>query len=232
MLTPQPPLATERTQAAARSLTFACARVVNDGLEVSVFGVLRGIRDVMSSANLSDSEKVTAALVLLDKGQSEGFDQLKDDLAATARNASWHDILEARSLKLQNRLSSVLRALNFMPNTGATELQTAIDHFKADGDLSVSHAPMAFFDAEQKAALIRTDGAFRVSLYKVFLFQAVTTAIKSGHLNVEPSYKYRPMDAYLIDKQPGESHLDRDSPAPSVPEHGCPARSTRSQPER
>ncbi|MCK5921983.1 MAG: Tn3 family transposase, partial [Methylococcales bacterium] len=38
-------------------------------------------------------------------------------------------------------------------------------------------------------------------MYKVFLFQAVTTAIKSGHLNIETSYKYRPMDAYLIDKE-------------------------------
>lgn len=34
--------------------------------------------------------------------------------------------------------------------------------------------------------------------YKVFLFQQVTTAIKSGDLNLSQSYKYRPMDAYLI----------------------------------
>ena len=53
----------------------------------------------------------------------------------------------------------------------------------------------------QKAALVRTDGTFQVSLYKVFLFQLVTTAIKSGDLNVEQSYKYRPMDAYLIKKE-------------------------------
>ena len=34
----------------------------------------------------------------------------------------------------------------------------------------------------------------------MFLFQHVTDAIKSGDLNLAPSYKYRPMDAYLIDK--------------------------------
>jgi hypothetical protein len=60
---------------------------------------------------------------------------------------------------------------------------------------------MDFLDVEQQAALIRDDGTFRVSLYKVFLFQAVTTAIKSGDLDVEQSYKYRPMDTYLIDKE-------------------------------
>jgi hypothetical protein len=57
-----------------------------------------------------------------------------------------------------------------------------------------------FLDLGQRAVLVRGDGTFRVSLYKVFLFQAITTAIKSGDLNVEQSYKYRPMDTYLIDK--------------------------------
>ena len=175
--------------------------IVVNGLEVSVFGVMRDIRSVMSAANLSDAEKVAATLALLEQGQTEDFDRLKDDLASTAQDASWHAILEARSLKLQNRLSPLLRALNFMPNKRAAALLAAIDHFKADGDLSTSHAPTEFLNVEQRATLVRADGTFRVSLYKVFLFQAVTTAIKSGDLNVEQSYKYRPMDAYLIDKE-------------------------------
>jgi len=172
--------------------------IVVNGLEVSVFGVLRGIRSVTAAANLSDTERVTATVALLDQGQTKDFDQLKDDLAATAKNASWYDILEARSVRLQNRLSLVLRAMTFMQGKRGATLLTAIDHFKTNGDLSVTHVPMDFLDADQKAAVIRADGTFRVSLYKVFLFQAVTTAIKSGDLNVEQSYKYRPMDAYLI----------------------------------
>jgi TnpA family transposase len=175
--------------------------IVVEGLETSVFGVLRDIRSVISAANLSDSEKVTTTQALLDQGKTDDFDRLKDDLAATATEAGWHDILEARSVKLQNRLSPVLQALTFMPSKRAAALLEAIDHFRNDGDLSVSHAPVGFLDMEQKAALVRGDGTFRVSLYKVFLFQAVTTAIKSGDLNVEQSYKYRPMDAYLIDKE-------------------------------
>ena len=88
-----------------------------------------------------------------------------------------------------------------MSNKRITSLLEAIEHFKNDGELSTAHAPMGFLDADQKLTVIRADGTFRVSLYKVFLFQAVTTAIKSGDLNVEKSYKYRPMDAYLIDKE-------------------------------
>jgi TnpA family transposase len=175
--------------------------VVINSLEVSVFGVLDGIENTMEAANLSDAEKVATTLALLAQRKTHDFRQLKDDLANTAKNSGWYDILEGRSLRLQNRLSPVLRALNFMPSERATALRVAIDHFKADGDLANGHAPMGFLDTEQKTALLREQGTFRVSLYKVFLFQAIMTAIKSGHLNVETSYKYRPMDAYLIDEQ-------------------------------
>ena len=172
-----------------------------DSLDASVFGVLRSIQSVMAAANLSDTEKVAAIEKLMARSKTEDFDQLKGDLAQTVSNASWYDIMEARSLKLQNRLSPVLRALEFMPTTRVKALQKAIAHFKVDGDLATGHMPIDFLDAEQRAALIRDDGTFRISLYKVFLFQAVTTAIKSGDLNVEQSYKYRPMDAYLINKE-------------------------------
>lgn len=174
--------------------------IVIEGLEISVFGVLRDIRSVMAAANLSDAEKITATQALLDQGKTDDFYRLKDNLAATTSESGWHDILEARSVKLQNRLSPLLRALTFMPSSRAAALLEAVDHFRNDGDLSANHAPMGFLDAEQRAAVMRGDGSFRVSLYKVFLFQAVTVAIKSGDLNVERSYKYRPMDAYLIDK--------------------------------
>lgn len=43
-------------------------------------------------------------------------------------------------------------------------------------------------------------GKFRVSLYKALLFQHVQSGIKSGALNLEHSYKYRPLDDYLIDR--------------------------------
>jgi len=183
---------------------------VVDKLDVSVFGVLRSIQGVMATSNLSDSEKIKAIEELLKPSETEDFDRLRDDLTATASESGWYDILEARSVRLQNRLGPVLRALDFMPTTRTKALQKAIEVFKANGDFSATQASMDFLDAEQRDALIRDDGTFRISLYKVFLFQAVTTAIKSGDLNVAQSYKYRPMDAYLIDKarwQRDKAHL-------------------------
>jgi hypothetical protein len=54
-------------------------------------------------------------------------------------------------------------------------------------------------DPEEKTAVNR-DGKFRVSLYKALLFLHVQNGIKSGALNLEHSYKYRPLDDYLIDR--------------------------------
>lgn len=175
-------------------------RIIIDGLDVSVFGVLHEIRRVAETANLTDSQKVTAIRKLLDQKATKDAERLKDDLEATIHDRSWHDILEARSLKLQNRLSPVLRAISFEPNDRALRLAEAIDHFKTrEGNIGAG-APTAFLSQEERVVLIRADGSFRTSLYKVFLFQHVTAAIKSGDLNLSRSYKYRPMDAYLIDR--------------------------------
>jgi len=75
----------------------------------------------------------------------------------------------------------------------------AIEHFKEkDGGVDRS-APTGFLDPEEQAAVNR-DGKFCVSLYKALLFLHVQNGIKSGALNLEHSYKYRPLDDYLIDR--------------------------------
>ncbi len=171
--------------------------VIND-LDTSVFGLLRDIRGVAEAGEMSDAHKVQAIRSLLDRARSGAFEKLKDDLAATGRDESWFDVLEAGSKRLQNRLSPVLRVITFDRNDRAAGLIAAIDRFKANDGVIGPGAPTEFLDAEERAVLIRSDGAFRTSLYKVFLFQHVAAAIKSGDLNLSQSYKYRPLDAYLL----------------------------------
>jgi TnpA family transposase len=60
-------------------------------------------------------------------------------------------------------------------------------------------APTGFLDPEERVAVSK-DGKFCVSLYKALLFLHVQNGIKSGALNLEHSYKYRPLDDYLIDR--------------------------------
>ena len=45
-----------------------------------------------------------------------------------------------------------------------------------------------------EVAAVNKNSKFRVYLYKALLFLHVQSAIKSGSLNLEHSYKYRPLD--------------------------------------
>lgn len=173
---------------------------VVDDLDASVFGVIREIRSLTDADGLSDTQKIIEIRTLLDRGQSSAFERLKADLHDTTHDRSGFEVLESHSLKLQNRLSPILRTLAFQPNDRARRLAAAVDHFKThDGNIG-DRAPVDFLADDERAALTRADGTFRPSLYKVFLFQQVTGALKSGDLNLARSYKYRPMDAYLIDR--------------------------------
>ena len=194
--------------------------VVHD-LDTSVFGLLRDIRGVTEADSMSDAQKVVAIRSLLDQGRFSAFEQLKDDLAATGRDESWFDVLEAGSLRLQNRLSPLLRAIAFDRNDRIAGLIAAIDHFKNSDGAVGPGVPTGFLDADERAALVRADGSFRTSLYKVFLFQRVAAAVKSGDLNLSQSYKYRLMDTYLIAQERWEQDtqhlLERARGWPSLP---------------
>lgn len=170
-------------------------------LDASVFGLIREIRHLTDNGALSDTQKVDQIRTLLDQGKMESFEQLKDGLTQAGQAQDWYGILEKQSLRLQNRLTPILKALTFEPTTPADKLAEAIRHFKTQDGTVTDKAPTDFLEAEESAALVREDGTFRPSLYKVFLFQHVAEAVKSGHMNLPQSYKYRPMDSYLIGRE-------------------------------
>lgn len=47
--------------------------------------------------------------------------------------------------------------------------------------------------------MIENEQVSRFSLYKAFLFIHIQSGIKSGAINLKHSYKYRPLNDYLID---------------------------------
>ena len=181
---------------------------VVDELDTSVFGLLREIRSFADSVSLSDSQKITQIRNLLDQGQTKSFEQFKEDLQQAGKSQTGYKILEKHSLRLQNRLNPILKALTFEPIGQTDHLMAAIKHFKSRDGAITDKAPTDFLDAGECKALVDDGGTFRTSLYKVFLFQHVAAAIKSGHLNLRQSYKYRPMDSYMIDQE----RWERDKP--------------------
>ena len=174
--------------------------VINE-LDTSVFSLLREIRNLTDSVDLSDAQKVTQIKTVLGQGKTESFEQLKTDVQQAGQSQIWPEILEKHSVRLQNRLSPILKTLTFEPIGQTDQLMEAINYFKNREGLITDKAPTGFLATDEGKAVIGNEGTFRPSLYKVYLFQHVAAAIKSGHLNLRQSYKYRPMHSYLIDRE-------------------------------
>ncbi|MEZ6101488.1 MAG: Tn3 family transposase [Pirellulaceae bacterium] len=169
----------------------------DDGLDDG--SKIRQIQNVFESA-MGDRE--TATLDLAD---------LQTQLEPHAADAEYFQALESRSLKLQNRVSEIIKVVEF--HGSDTLLMQAISHYKEKDGAIVSSAPADFLDPDERKTLTGDDGKFRVSLYKALLFLRVADAVKAGSLNLILSYKYRSLDDYLIPldawKANREDYLER-----------------------
>jgi hypothetical protein len=173
-----------------------------DTLESEVFGALRDTRSLVENARLSPVEKIDRIQIVLDRDRESAFHDLRADIGRDAADRDpYFQTLESRSLRLQNRIGPILRVVRFGSGERGGDLMAAIAHFRDKDGAVTANAPMAFLNPDEREAVSPKDGAFRVSLYKVFLFRHVAGAIKAGNLNLEGSYKYRPLDDYLISRE-------------------------------
>jgi len=127
----------------------------------------------------------------------QALDLLQQQYTKEELNAL-HKFQEEQSRSVQHQASPIIKNLHFNPKTSASDLIEAIQYFKAKDGKVTKSAPTDFLEEESKNALINEQGKFRVSLYKMFLFEAVFAGIKSGRLNLEHSYRYKAYDEYLI----------------------------------
>ena len=172
-----------------------------DDLDASVFQVLRQIREAVADALLSDKEKVAriGLLVRPEQTAEEKSRELRASLVKDAVDDHYFDILESRSVRLQNQVGGILKAITFQATPNVADLELAIARFVATDGILDRTASAAFLTGNERAAVWK-DGKFRISLYKVLLFRHVAGAIKSGSLNLEQSHKRRPLESYLIDR--------------------------------
>ena len=173
-------------------------------IDSSIVRVLRRIKQVVHDPTLTDTEKVGQVCHLLpadNDNEPAAVVTLRQELDAGRGNNDYHDILERRSLKLQNRIGPIIRVLAFQGEPAAAGLLAAIDHFKAKDGAVGRLAPHDFLDPAERAAVVRDGQVARVSLYKAHLFAHIARALKAGTLNLEHSYKYRPLDDYVIGKE-------------------------------
>jgi TnpA family transposase len=175
-------------------------------LDEQFLGTLRAIESIAGDPSLSDATKIERIRMALgavdgDRGKLEDeLSALRAELAPELSQQDYYAVLEAKSVRLQNRVSPILKALTFHAESSAAGLLNAIEHFKAKDGAVDKQAPLDFLDDDERKAVTEAGRGFRLSLYKVLLFSHVRTAIKSGNLNLEHSYKYRALDDYLISR--------------------------------
>jgi len=191
----------ERRKEQTRSL-----HVLLEKIETDVFCVLDDIQTILNDQNISPAVKIIEITKLLKtshphiQSTKNEHSILKQGAEHAASDDQYYDILESRSIKLQKRVSGIIKVLEFQAENSAQSLMEAIQHYKEKNGAINKNAPHGFLAPEEFRAVYPETGSFRTSLYKAFLFQHIASAIKSGTLNLQHSYKYQSLDKYMISK--------------------------------
>ena len=167
-----------------------------DAVDTEVLGLREEIRALLDHETMSDARKLDGIRTVLDRDRERAADILREGIrkGASDDEGVFQDVLEHRSVRLQNRISPILKRVEFVGDASMTDLMAALACFRErDGSIGPG-MPLAFLTAVERDAVSNGPKGFRVSLCKVYLFQHVAAAIKAGSLNLEGSYKYRPLD--------------------------------------
>ena len=173
-----------------------------DTVEARVVDPLRRIRALAKDESIPAIRRLEGILAILDGDREDVVDLLRADIRKnSAGDGQYHRILEDRSIRLQNRVNPILKRLTLTGDASVSDLVAAIGHFHGrDGNIDAG-MPLGFMTPTERDAVRDGPKGFRVSLCKVFLFQHVAGAIRAGNLNLRGSYKYCPLDDYLIGRE-------------------------------
>ncbi len=196
-----------------------------DELKTGILGTIATIKIIIADPELTAEQKVVAIDTTVNHSGKEKntvekqINDFKKNITAIQKSNDYYDMLENRSVKLQNRVADIVRYTNFDLNCGKPLLLEAILHYqKKVGDVDKS-APMTFLTEEQQSLMFDKDKKFRVSLYKALLYIGIFDAIKSGVLNVIHSEKYRSLEDYLIPKSDWNERHDEYLQRAQLSEH-------------
>jgi hypothetical protein len=166
---------------------------------------LRTIKEVIYNDELTDDEKIKQVKNLLPQNEDSDYSALTQQLTMigseskrVTKNDDYYDVLAAKSIKLQNRASEIVKHLEFDKESSDEKLLAAIEYYRKKDGLLSDDAPVSFLQPQEQKVVFDQDDKLRISLYKVLLFEKIASSIKSGALNLPHSYKYRTFDDYLI----------------------------------
>ncbi|MBM3611009.1 MAG: Tn3 family transposase [Alphaproteobacteria bacterium] len=153
-------------------------------------------------SSMNDQEKLKNIKDIIDaySVDQEDVDLLTKSLEKTSNTYALYDALEPLSIRMQRKLTPILKILKFNPTNSDAEILKALEHFVAtDGNVG-NNPPMSFINDDLKPILYKKN-KLRTSLYKCLLCMHIAKGVKSGQLNLMHSYRYRSIDEYLMDKE-------------------------------
>jgi|GEM_PF-2467353 len=196
-------LATDQSQRNEKNALIKQLIDEQDRLEA----LISDIALIIDEASLSDQKKVNEVRILLQKHQGiqdiinqQDFSDNKNKLKQLLNDDAYYDLLEDISVALQRRVSNIVKVVDFDEATSDKSIIAAIHYYKeTDGNVTQA-APVDFLDSKQQKICFDRNNKIRVSLYKALLFVRMSESIKSGHLNLKYSFRYKAIQEYLIPK--------------------------------
>ncbi len=184
-------------------------------LDQSVIAAFTDIQTIIAAEGFSSPEKIGMIHNILREREEQRerlarqLQQLKSVAESDSEDADYYVLLGKKSLKLQNRVSDIVRHVEFNTTTTPPELTEALQHFQhRRGEVEGRTLPLAFLSAHEQELIFNEEGKLRVSLYKALLFRKMADALKAGTLNLRHSHKYRPLDDYLLPAQTWHAQRD------------------------
>lgn len=181
---------------------------------LSLSKIITKIKRIINTNNITSEVKITMIKQTLSEKEklNPAESELSDTIAElnhVIKDDDYYTILEKSSRKLQNRVSEIVKIIEFNKTCSDSKLITAIEYYKEkDGEVN-KNAPIDFLEADIQDIIFNDEGELRVSLYKALLFNKIANGIKSGTLNLNHSYKYLSFDEYLISNQDWIENKDK-----------------------
>ena len=176
-------------------------------LQSNIDETLLAIRQILDDGKLNNTQKVASIDDALNIEKSKlNAEELNQSAIKIQNGQDYLESLETHSLKLQRRVSDIIRQIQFAENSSNSALLKALQYYKTNNSNLDKNAPTDFLSSEEAEILNAPEGKFRISLYKALLFVKTAKSIKSGALNLIHSEKYRSLDDYLIPKLEWEKH--------------------------
>lgn len=167
---------------------------------------VQAVRSILYNKSYTGQQKLASLYKIVPEKESaidteadKAADKLLRKIEQDNDNKHYYKVLQKLSLKLQRRVADIIKYLDFSIHYTLLNLDEAIKHYQTHHNLT-KKSPAKFLNLVEYS-LVFEEQTFDVSLYKAILFIRVADAIKSGAISLNQSYKYMPINAYLIDEE-------------------------------